>query len=185
MNNASLVLCPLDPYWTPPDDVSLGQFLQSIQLIGRPYQNQSLFLAGDRFLELVAFMGCSPDISLDPGDNGRSFCSIHLQPYAVTVEFHCGDHTHTPRCPRCRAPVNNWQGKIAEWKDRDADSLWSCPHCQHEASPWQFNWRRSAGFGRCFIEINDIFPKEAIPQQQLLDKLNSHYGVSWHYFYQY
>ena len=185
MNNASLVLCPLDPYWTPPDDPSLRYFLQSIQLIGEPYQNQSLFLAGDRFLELVAFMGCSPGISLDPGDNSRSFCSIHMPPHAVTVEFHCGDHAHTPRCPRCRSPVSNWQDKITDWERRGAGSLWTCPDCKHEASPWQYNWRRSAGFGRCFIEINDIFPKEAIPQQQLLDKLNSHYGVSWHYFYQY
>ena len=185
MNNASLVLSPQDPFWTPPDDVSLGQFLQSIELIGEPYQNQSRFLAGDRFLELVAFMGCSPDIRFEPGDDSSSFCSIQLQPHTNTIEFHCGDHAHTPRCTRCRAPVGNWQDKIAEWKNQGADSLWACRNCKHAASPWEFNWRKSAGFGRCFIQINDIFPKEAIPQQQLLDKLNSHYGVSWHYFYQY
>ena len=82
-------------------------------------------------------------------------------------------------------PHQRLREDLAAWKDQGAGSLWACPDCRHEASPWQFNWRRSAGFGRCFIQINDIFPKEAIPQQQLLDKLNSHYGVSWHYFYQY
>ena len=185
MNNASLVLCPLDPYWTPPVDHDLAQFLQSIQLIGETYQNQAQFLAGERFLELVAFMGCSPDIRFEPGDSEDPFCNIVLRPHTATVEFHCGDHAHTPRCPRCRAPISNWQDRITDWQDQGAESLWSCPGCAYEDSPWRFNWRRSAGFARCFIEIDNIFPKEAIPQQQLLDKLDSHYWVSWHYFYHY
>jgi len=185
MKNASLVLCPENPRWTLSDDQGLEQFLLSIQLIGEPYRNESRFLAGERFLDLIAFMGCSPDIRLEPGDNDAPFCSIHLLPRTAEVEFHCGEQVHAPRCPGCRTPVNNWQSDINSWRNNGSDSLWICQGCRHQSYPWQFNWRKSAGFGRCFIEINNIFPKEAIPQQQLIDTLNSHYGVSWHYFYQY
>jgi hypothetical protein len=40
-----------------------------------------------------------------------------------------------------------------------------------------------AGYARLFIEITDIFPKEAIPQQLLLDKLSAIARTDWQYFY--
>ena len=185
MENASLVLCPDDPYWVPPDDNSLVLLLLSIQLISASFYEQALYLPGDRFLDLIAFMGCSPDIKLEPGDDKRPFCHIHLQIRADTIEFHRGNHTHAPRCPGCGNPVNEWQRSIKSWLVNGTASLWECEACHHQAAPWHYNWRKSAGFGRCFIEIRNIFPKEAIPQQHLLDTLNSHYGIKWHYFYQY
>ena len=185
MENASLVLCPDDPRWAPADSDSLVALLQSIQLIGRPMERPMLFLTGSGFLDLVAFMGCAPDIRLEPGDDNQPFCHVHLLTKTDTVEFHCGKHTHKPRCPQCRTPVNDWKHKISQWLEYPIESEWRCTNCQHRASLWEYNWRRSAGFARCFIEIRNIFPKEAIPQQQLLDTLESHYGVRWHFFYQY
>ncbi len=184
MNNALLVLCPDEPHWTLPDDESLKKLLQSIQLIGDPLKSEMQFLAGEKFLDLIAFMGCSPEIKLEPGDDDRPYCHVRLILGTASIEFHSGSQTHTPRCPHCRSPVNDWKRKISAWLENGAEALWSCEACQHKAEPWQYNWRKSAGFGRCFIEINNIFPKEAKPQQQLLDTLNSHYGVGWHYFYQ-
>ncbi len=187
MKNALLVLCPDDPHWAPADDESLKQLLQSMQLIGEPLDSQHFF-TGERFLDLIAFMGCSPEIKLEPGDDNandnQSFCHVHLINQTHAIEFHCGDQVHTPRCPQCRSAVHDWKSKINAWAEERADTTWSCEKCRHQAAPWEYNWRKSAGFGRCFIEIIDIFPKEAIPQQQLLDTLHSHYGVSWHYFYQ-
>ncbi|MGD8803951.1 MAG: hypothetical protein PVG12_12270 [Gammaproteobacteria bacterium] len=185
MENASLVLCPDDPRWAPADSDSLVALLLSIQLIGRPMERPMLFLTGSGFLDLVAFMGCAPDIRLEPGDDNQPFCHVHLLTKTDTVEFHCGKHTHKPRCPQCRTPVNDWKHKISQWLEYPIESAWRCTNCQHRASPWEYNWRRSAGFARCFIEISNIYPKEAIPQQQLLDTLESHYGVRWHFFYQY
>jgi len=186
MKTALLVLCPDDPHWIPPDDEHLQQFLRSIHFIGEAL-NDRHFFTGERFLDWIAFMGCSPEIKLEPGNNNEnpSFCHVHLSNQTPAIEFHCGDHTHQPRCPQCRSPVNDWKRRISAWAENSADSTWSCDTCQYQGVPWKYNWRRSAGFGRCFIEINDIFPKEAIPQQQLLDTLHSRYGVSWHYFYQY
>lgn len=185
MKNAVLVLCPEDPHWTPPDKESLVQLLQSIQLIGAPLNDQMYFLTGDKFLDLIAFMGCSPDIKLEPADDTQPFCHVHLMTSTGAIEFHSGNQTHVPRCPQCRSPVSDWKSKIGSWLENRAENTWSCEACRHKAEPWQYNWRKSAGFGRCFIEINNIFPKEAAPQQQLLDTLHSHYGVNWHYFYQY
>ena len=184
MKNALLVLCPDEPDWTPPDDESLEQLLQSIHFIGEPFNGDMQFLAGERFLDLIALMGCSPGIRLEPEDD-QAFCYIRLIPGTESIEFHGGDRTHAPRCPHCRSALADWESKISCWQENSAGTPWSCETCGHEAAPWDYNWRKSAGFGRCFIKISNIFPKEAIPQQQLLDALHSHYGVSWHYFYQY
>ena len=184
MKNALLVLCPTEPGWSPPDDQSLEHLLQSIQLIGEPFRDEKTYLVGDRFLELIAFMGCSPDINFEPGDNDQEFCFIRLITDAVSIEFHSGDHTHAPRCPQCRAAVDDWRKRVGAWLDDSKGNPWICESCKHEAAPWRYNWRKSAGFGRCFIEINNIYPREAMPQQALLDTLNSHYGADWHYFYQ-
>ena len=184
MKAPRLVLCPDDPYWAPPDDKRLDHYLQSIQLSGQPLSQSMHFLPGQRFLDLIASMGCSPAINLQPGEDNDPFVYICIQTPAKTIEFHRGDHTHTPRCRACRSPVDDWQSRINTWLQGDAASLWECSTCHWRASPWSFNWRKSAGFGRCFIEITNIFPKEALPQTSLLDTLHAYYGVKWHYFYQ-
>lgn len=184
MKHPLLTLCPDDPSWTPPDNRRLQHFLQLIQLIGKPFNHQMHYLTGEKFLDLIAFVGCSPDIALEPQDDDRPFCLVHIQEHADAIEFHCGDQTHEPRCPHCRNAVINWQTRINSWLEADVKTLWECEACHSQAEPWRYNWRRSAGFGRCFIEISNIFPKEAIPQQQLLDTLHSHFGINWHYFYQ-
>ena len=185
MENARLVLCPVDPGWVPGNSHDLQQLLQSIQLIGEPFNGEMHFLAGNSFLDLIAFMGCAPDIELEPGDDGRAFCHVHLVVATAGIEFHGGEHSHAPRCPRCRSAVNDWRNRVSDWRGEAADTCWSCRRCGHRAEPWEFNWRKSAGFGSCFIEISNIYPREAIPQQQLLDTLNSRYGTDWQYFYQY
>lgn len=49
--------------------------------------------------------------------------------------------------------------------------------------PWLYNWRKSAGFARFFIEITEIYPKEAIPQPGLLSALETMSDERWKYFY--
>lgn len=185
MENSLLVLCPVDPHWILPDSKGLVELLKSIQLIGELYQGNLDFLPGERFLDLIAFLGCSPDIKLAPGDNDRQFCFLRLLTDTPSIEYHGGDHTCAPRCPLCGAALDDWHSTLMRWQQSRANATLTCTTCQSAAAPWEYNWRKSAGFGRCFIEINNIFPKEAIPQQQLLDTLHSHYQVDWQYFYQY
>ena len=185
MKNSSLVLCPVDPDWIPSDADRIERLLRSIRFIGAPLSGARCYLAGERFLHLVAFMGCSPGVRLEPGDDGDDFCFIELSGDAGSIQFRCGAHTGTPRCEQCGAPFTDWKSAVARWQHEGGTTRWQCSACGREAPPWEYDWRKSAGFGRCFIEINSIFPREAIPQQQLLDTLNSHYRVDWHYFYQY
>jgi hypothetical protein len=44
-------------------------------------------------------------------------------------------------------------------------------------------WRKMAGYAHLFIEITDVFPKEAIPQTLLLDSLTDMSHTGWTYFY--
>ena len=185
MKNALLVLCPVDPGWMPVDVQSLEQYLESIQLIGKPIEGSNLYLVGDGFLDLIAFMGCSPEINLHAGDNSQQFCHIRIIVNPDTIEFHSGAHTHAPRCPHCGSAVADWLNRLDQHQGIVKAQEWCCDACRNTTAPWLYNWRKSAGFGRCFIEISNIYPREALPQQQLLDTLNSHYGVKWHYFYQY
>ena len=108
MKNALLVLCPAEPGWLPADARGFEQILESIQLIGEPLSGDHEYLAGDRFLDLIAFMGCSPDINLNPGEN-QHFCYIRLLSNSHSTQFHCGEHTHAPRCPHCSAAVADWR----------------------------------------------------------------------------
>lgn len=185
MENAALVICPVEPGWALPDNTSLIELLHSIQLIGDAYRDGAEFLPGDRFLDLIAFMGCAPEINLEPGHGEQQFCSVRLLNRTDSIEFHAGAHCYAPRCPECGAAVDAWRSEISRWQQRPEENTWVCESCGHTARPWEYKWRKSAGFGRCFIEINNIYPREAIPQQQLLDTLNLHYQINWHYFYQY
>jgi hypothetical protein len=58
-----------------------------------------------------------------------------------------------------------------------------CDQCQTRSTIEEFNWRKMAGYARLFIEITDIFPKEAIPQQLLLNILSATFNADWQYFY--
>ena len=184
MKQPSLLLCPEDPTWIPPDNKRLTDFLQSIQLIGTASDHPITYLVGEKFLDMIAFMGCSPDIKLEPDGDDQSYCYIQIK-HAPAIEFRHGEHSHAPRCPTCRQPVEDWQSRVQLWLEAETKDPWKCSACQQLAAPWEYNWRKSAGFGRSFIEIRNIFPKEALPQSLLLDTLQSHYGIKWQYFYQY
>ena len=185
MNIPSLLLCPADPSWIPPDGRPLHAVLQRLQFIGQALDHAGHYLAGDKFLDMIAFMGCSPDIRLEPAKDADPFCFIELEQHTPAVAFRHGEHTHTPRCPLCRTPMDDWKTRIKQWPDTGTGDLWQCDACGNQAPPWEYNWRKTASFGKCFIAVRNIFPREAIPQPVFLDTLHSYYGVEWHYFYQY
>lgn len=178
-SNASLLIHSGNPDWLPENSESFIRQLQSTGLMAEaiPGSEQS-YLAGDKFLELIAFMGCSPNINFSPDDAADSFCFIRLRTTADAISALTGKHTHAPRCPHCNKPEKNWREKLS------SDAL-QCASCGRTSAPWLFNWRKSAGFARLFIEITDIYPKEAIPQDALLSALESISNSSWKYFYHY
>jgi len=141
------------------------------------------FFAGDRFLQLITFMGCSPFLKLEPdGDSSDDFCSIWIRGPYTEPRFVAGSNTRPPRCPRCRQRMEGeWQALVERWK-ADADTQYNCPRC-HESVPFEvLEWRQNAGAGRLFVEVTQIFPGEAVPVQALMDLLGRH-GSPWNYFY--
>jgi hypothetical protein len=175
-SNASLIIHPNDPEWSPDKTATIISSLKDIELIAEALPNEKhAYMVGEHFLEQISFMGCSPNINLVPQDNAEKFCCIKLitKPGITALT---SQHTHAPHCPHCKKPEKNWSDTIT-------DTSLLCSSCGQTSSPWHYNWRKSAGFGHFFIEITEIYPKEAIPQPELLSSLEQRHGTSWAYFY--
>ena len=177
--NCSLYLVPEQPDFTVEDPASLITALQDIGLISHsinPQENDNHYYSGERFLDYIAYMGCAPTIQFEASGDNRAFCFIKLHQYDTAKLIYSRTQSRAPHCPACHKPVKDWQHAKTE-------STISCNRCHTSASIEQYNWRKMAGFARLFIEITDIFPKEAIPQQLLMDKLASISRTGWQYFY--
>lgn len=177
-SNASLIIHPEDPEWFPDDIEEITTSLRNAGLIaGNIPDRDQCYFVGDNFLDLIAFMGCSPNINLTPQDNPDKFCFIRLMRKQEITTL-SSRHTHTPHCPHCKKPEKNWSSIMT-------NTTLACTSCGAISPPWNYNWRKSAGFGRFFIEVTEIYPKEAIPQPALLTGLQQHHNTSWTYFYLY
>ena len=175
-SNASLIIYPGDPNWTPDNPEALLKVLQEARLTGDVLnKNENSFLVGEKFLDHISFMGCSPNIKLDNEDNDGKFTFVRITA-TNSITALTGKHSFAPHCPHCKKPEKNWQELLQ-------DNQLTCSLCHTTSNAWQYNWRKSAGFGRCFIEITDIYPKEAIPQPSLLDSLEKTFQVPWEYFF--
>lgn len=188
MSDALLVICPEQPECSPPSVEQLVRFMASIGLIGEAMKpgvsaNKHQFMTGERFLDLIAFLGCSPNIKLEPDKEHQSFCHVDIDTNQETgILFRQGRQTTPPRCPACRKPYRGWRDSISPGAQSET-RRWRCPDCGQLALPWQYDWRKTAGFGRCFIEISDIYPKEALPQPALIETLTQQYSMNWTWFY--
>ena len=58
-----------------------------------------------------------------------------------------------------------------------------CPTCGEASPPWAYDWKEKAGFGRLFLQIEEVFPGEAAPTRGLTDLLERCTGCAWRYFY--
>lgn len=175
----SLYLIPEQPDYTVEDISSLITALQDIGLISHkidPQDNDTHYYSGERFLDYIAYMGCAPTIQFEASGDGEDYCFIKLHHYDKAKLIHSRTQSRAPHCPACQKPVKDWQ-------DSRTDATISCNLCHTTVGIEKFNWRKMAGFARLFIEITDIFPKEAIPQQILLDKLAAKLETNWSYFY--
>lgn len=169
-----LVLHPADAAWAPAHSGQLASLLRETGLIGAS-RGTGIFSTGAHYLALVSYLGCSPYIAL--GDAEAATRIQLLGPFA-TARFHAGANLKPPRCPRCRKALPG-----AAWQAGQPDTRVVCPHCDASVPLEALDWRRSAGFGRCFVEISNVFESEAVPAETLLERLEQASGCGWHYFY--
>jgi hypothetical protein len=136
-------------------------------------------------MQLVSFMGCSPFIQMEPNREGEPFCHLWIDGPHPRPVFMRGRNTGSPRCEACRKRIPEWQPLIEPWSADPANYLAVCPHCGHRQNPASYDWRQSAGSGRLFFCIENIFPNEAIPSPELLKTLGSNgpQREPWRFFY--
>ncbi|OOZ36148.1 hypothetical protein [Solemya velesiana gill symbiont] len=166
----------------PQDIAALEKGLREIGLIGESLNRaEHIFQAGERFLHLVTFLGCSPYVRFEPEDDqDEDFCYIKLSGPHNRVQFRRGSNTQRPGCPGCRRKISDTDEMIENWLTTGKSC--TCPHCGAHFDAPELRWRQSAGFGRFFIEVNSVFPCEAIPSQELLNHLKGD-GEAWEFFY--
>lgn len=188
-----LLLLPTDPSRPAVGLDRLAECLQAICLIGKPVplNDGQFYPTGDRFLQLVIFLGCSPLIELDPpadpaelgnaSAEGR-FCHVFLTE-TERVQFRADGQTHTARCPQCRKPEPDWKALIQAWQQEPVDTGWQCAACGHAGQLTDLLFRKTAGFGKTWVEIRGIHPSEAVPGDALLAALRALSGCDWNTLY--
>ncbi|HEB57005.1 MAG TPA: hypothetical protein ENI98_12030 [Gammaproteobacteria bacterium] len=185
-----LLLHPQDADYAPESSGMVRKILHDTGFIGESCAVQDTenaaqrFLVGEQFLQLLTFMGCSPNINLMPQYEGdRDYChivlsSIYKQPY-----FRSHTRDVFARCPECGRRDADWQKQIENWKKDVSLKKYICPHCHNAMSLYDLHWRHLAGFGRFFIEVFSIFPQEAIPTSPLMSALENSCAQPWTYFF--
>ena len=176
-----LVLSPQDPFLLP-DRTLLTASLTEARFLGSPLVGcDAAFAVGERFLQLVTFAGCSVRIELSP-DADAPFCYIRFTGPFERPTFLSGRNTRPPRCPHCRTPWRDWKHALLDQKIAGATQI-PCPACGQASPPWAYDWKQKAGFGRQFVQVEEVFPGEAAPTPGLMDLLEGSSGYEWQHFY--
>jgi hypothetical protein len=175
-HQCALFLCTRQHNFAIDNDLLITQ-LQNINFISKAINNQkNSFYTGSRHLDYIAYMGCSPSIQFEESETSSTFCHIKIHQYDAAKLMVSQIQARSPHCPKCSKPVDNWLNNKTE-------KTITCDLCNTTTNIGEFNWRKMAGYAHLFIEITDIFPKEAVPQQILLDQLSEVFQTDWCYFY--
>jgi len=157
--------------------------LKAIGLLGeaRESKDDASYYAGEQFLELLTFLGCSPVIALSP-EEGERYCYVDIETFDAPQLLY-GKQPFQPRCRHCRAPIPDWREQLGPQFDV-ATATVHCPQCGEETVLPRLNWKHSAGIGRQMIIIHNIYLHEAVPGEKLLQTLDALSPASnWEYFY--
>jgi len=144
------------------------------------YQNDVLYLAGNKFSSLLMFCGCAPRIEFKPlvnGELGSNFVAIQFVSFSAN-HFYTGKYPFHYSCSKCSTSI-----PLNDSVTDNQSSFFSCPQCSRQYNYHKINWRRKAGFGQFFIEVKGIFEGEVIPSDELLNILSSITDSNWKYFY--
>lgn len=147
-------------------------YLKYIQ-VAEVANNHSYLLPGSRMMEFITYLGCSPAMST--GDNQAR---IYLHQYPELTGLG-GESIDTLRYPQCKHAIPNPQHLLS----KPLSDQWQCNQCSNNGLIRDINWRRSAAYSKIFVEITNIFPREAIPSTQLIELLKAFSHSKWNWFY--
>jgi len=185
-----LVLHPKQPLVSNSDRAGVVDALRSCGLIGADFQAGGVthYRPGEHFLDLVVFLGCSPAVALEPTAGAEpvaavaTFCNVRVDGPLAQTRFRPGVAAVAPRCPSCRASVDDWQRLVHNGR-ASGEERWRCSQCETAVALHALNWRHNAGFGRMFVDIWGIHPHEAVPADALMTCLHEHTDEQWTYCY--
>lgn len=170
--NHFLVLVPTYPKWAPDDLAVFAEQLRQTGLTGKKHR-PGLFSAGPAYLEMIVYLGCSPQIALGDAETATT---IRLNGPFDKPELIKAANAK-PRCRSCKQMLD------LEKMSLRVDETVTCFHCNTSSYASKLDWRRKAGFARLFIEISNVFESEAVPSDSLIEKLEHLTGQTWDYFY--
>jgi len=180
----SLVFCPAPGEVPEYDQGILIAALQQTGLIAKtslPVTDSQItdFLAGERFLDLIIFMGCSPAIQLKQDEQGSAYCYISFQQHKTPGKIYAGSQSRPARCGLCKASFETDQ--LNDCAEKQA--LPVCHQCQKQLDWSDITWNKTTGMATDAIVIHNIFPHEAVPADELVSAINNASGLGWRYFY--
>ena len=146
----------------------LKNLLNHLGLLGEELADlvgSNQYAVGNNFLSHFTFMGCSPDIELAPQID-KPFCYMGLDSH-TKAHFVSGSNLKKSHCSNCKSELI----KIPQ-------SL-TCPHCKSPLQLDKINWRKTAFVAKTWITVANIYELEAIPNDELLDILQTETGVQW------
>ncbi len=162
-----LVLYPVDSGLEIDLD-NLRKHLDSLALLGAELVDllgADHYTVGDKFLSYFTFMGCSPDIELEP-QTDKPFCYLALESF-LQPQFVLGSNVKKARCTSCKHDLQEITNSL------------NCSHCDKPLQLDKINWRKSAFIAKTWISIGNIYELEAIPNDELLDSLKRLTSVQW------
>lgn len=173
-----LILYPR-PFDSKVEISSLTDALRAESFIGEAFQTDR-YLIGSDFLSAIGFLGCAPDIQMEPLEDPQDmrFCHWHFPSASDSPVLIASRTIKPPICPHCRHPHEKWRSNFAEGLEL------GCPNCNQESPIQDWVWRRKAMcFSRTHIAICNIFEGEAVPDPRLRSLLEEVSGCSWEYCY--
>ncbi len=146
---------------------TLATLLSKQEFTGKQISSQPVlrYATGEKFLSQLTFMGCSPNIELEPQEN-KPHCYIEIGQHKQPL-FISGKNLKKAKCPHCKFPIDQPE----------------CSNCHKEIKPQVLNWRKTAFFASIWISIANIYESEAIPNDNLITSLENHTDVKWKYAY--
>jgi len=160
---------------------ALPSELVKLGLLGEAFEfgAETRYKLGERFYQLLSFMGCAPALKLEPEKDGDiHFCHFRFAEQEQAVFRYLREESRA-RCPHCRKPSDT----VAQVEPLFNKANWACPLCQQVSSIDAINWKHEAGVSQFFIELIDVHPHEVVPTDGLLKELQNISGSSWDYFY--
>lgn len=184
-----LILAPRDAERCPDRDRLVHILSEAGFIAERIPDRECAYRVGPEFFDLLAFVGCAVVIASDP-QTGGPFCHVVVPPASASPRGCHGRNTRAPRCPGCRARLSDWPLRIAQFEqsartpgsDRQ-DSAVVCPSCGECRPMWSWDWKQQGGFARLVIQVEEIFPGEAVPTDALIDLLERESDCAWRFFY--